>query len=214
MSVPHLFSCMQMESLPFPLHSTCSFTEAAYKKMSALNLKHKCLVQGSETVSEGTCYSLNHILETDKPPEYFEEFNVPDRVLAKHAWILDIVGPNSTRSCCFTKAYGHYVEGTGSVFSPALPHVIATAFEQRCSHSSESSGQLEVLRGLGMRYFTHREVARLMCFPDQTFNLPSDVTIRQSYRLLGNSINVHVTALLLLLMTVGDGTDCSSDTHP
>lgn len=202
-----------MESLPFPLHSTCSFTEAARKKMSALNLKHTCLVQGSQMVSEGTCYSLNHILEKDKPPEYFEHFNVPDRVLAKHAWILNIVGSNSTTTCCFTKAYGHYVEGTGSVFSPALPHVIATAFEQRCSHSPESSGQLEMLRGLGMRYFTHRELARLMCFPDQTFNLPSDLTIRQSYRLLGNSINVHVTALLILLITAGDVTDCSSDTY-
>ncbi|GFG32815.1 hypothetical protein Cfor_06321 [Coptotermes formosanus] len=203
-----------MESLPFPLHNICSFTVAAYEKMSALNLKHKSLVQGSQMTCEGTCYSLNHILETDKPPEYFEQFSVPDRVLTKHAWLLDIVGPNSTRSCCFTKAYGHYVEGTGSVFSPALPHVIASAYEQSRSHDPGSSGQLELLRGLGIRYFTHREVARLMCFPDQSFNLPSDVTIRQAYRLLGNSINVHITALLILLMTAGDSTVCSSDTQP
>jgi tRNA (cytosine38-C5)-methyltransferase len=203
-----------MESLPFPLHSTCSFTDAAYEKMSALNLKHKCLIHGSEMAPEGSCYCLHNILETDKPPKYFEQFNVPDKVLAKHAWLLDIVGPNSTRSCCFTKAYGHYVEGTGSVFSPALPHVITSAFEQSRSHVPESSEQLDLLRGLGMRYFTHREVARLMCFPEQSFNLPSDVTIRQSYRLLGNSVNVHVTALLILLMTAGDSTVYSSNTHP
>lgn len=197
-----------MESLPVPLNTACSFTGTIYEKMAALNSKHKCLVQGSPKTSEGTCYSLNHILETDKSPNYFEQFYVPDRVLRKYAWLLDIVGPHSTRSCCFTKAYGHYVEGTGSVFSPSSPDVIANAFQQSHLHSWDNGEQLELLRGLGLRYFTHHEVARLMCFPDQAFSLPSDVTIKQSYRLLGNSLNVHVVALLILLMTEGDNTAC------
>jgi tRNA (cytosine38-C5)-methyltransferase len=197
-----------MESLPVPLHSSCSFKDEARKKMSALNSKHKCLVEENQMSSEGTCYSLHHILEINKSLEYFEQFKVPDRVLGKHAWLLDIVGPNSTRSCCFTKSYGHYVEGTGSVFSPASSHMIMSAFEQSRSHVPGSCQQLELLRGLEMRYFTYREVARLMCFPDHGFSLPGDVTIKQSYRLLGNSINVHVVALLILLMTTGDSTVC------
>ncbi|XP_021935724.1 tRNA (cytosine-5-)-methyltransferase isoform X2 [Zootermopsis nevadensis] len=196
-----------MESLPVPLHTTSSFTDAAYE-MSALNSKHKCLVEENQMASEGTCYSLNHILEINKSLEYFEQFNVPDKILGKHAWLLDIVGPNSTRSCCFTKAYGRYVEGTGSVFSPTSPDIITNAFEQSRSHVPGSHEQLELLRGLAMRYFTHREVARLMCFPDQGFSLPNDVTIKQSYCLLGNSVNVHVVALLILLLTTGDNTVC------
>lgn len=199
---------MQMESLPVSLSTACSFRGTVYEKMSALNLKHKCLVQGDPKTSEGTCYSLNHILETNKSAKYFEQFYVPDRVLEKYAWLLDIVGPHSTRSCCFTKAYGHYVEGTGSVFSAASPDVIADAFEQSRSNSLGNSDWMELLRGLGLRYFTQCEVARLMCFPDQAFSLPSDVTIKQSYRLLGNSLNVHVVALLILLMTAGDNTMC------
>lgn len=197
-----------MESLPVPLNTACSFTGTTYEKMAALNSKHKCLVQGNPKTSEGTCYSLNHILETNKSPNYFEQFYVPDRVLEKYAWLLDIVGPYSTRSCCFTKAYGHYAEGTGSVFSSSSADVIASVFEQSRSHSRDSGEQVELLRGLEMRYFTHREVARLMCFPDQDFSLPSDVTIKQSYRLLGNSLNVHVVALLILLVTAGDNTVC------
>jgi tRNA (cytosine38-C5)-methyltransferase len=197
---------MQMESLPVSLHSACSVMGTIYEKMYTLNSKHKCLVEGSPKTSEGTCYSLNHILETNKSPKYYEQFYVPDRVLRKYAWLLDIVGPHSTRSCCFTKAYGHYVEGTGSVFSPSPPDAIAKAFEQSRSHYQCNSDRLELLRGLGLRYFTHSEVARLMCFPDQAFSLPSDVTIKQSYRLLGNSLNVHVVGLLILLMTAGDDT--------
>jgi tRNA (cytosine38-C5)-methyltransferase len=195
-----------MESLPVPLHSTSSFTDAVCEKMTVLNSKHKCLVEENEVASEKTCYSLNHILETKKVVEYFEQFNVPDKVLGKHAWLLDIVGSNSTRSCCFTKAYGQYVEGTGSVFCPASPDVITSAFEQSRSYVLGSCEQLELLRELGMRYFTPREVARLMCFPDQDFSLPGDITAKQSYRLLGNSVNVHVVALLILLMTTGDST--------
>jgi tRNA (cytosine38-C5)-methyltransferase len=37
-----------------------------------------------------------------------------DSILLKHAEVLDIVKASSVRSCCFTKAYGRYVEGTGA----------------------------------------------------------------------------------------------------
>ena len=34
-----------------------------------------------------------------------------DQLLSRYAKILDIVTPDSTRSCCFTKAYSHYYIG-------------------------------------------------------------------------------------------------------
>ncbi|KAG8252724.1 tRNA (cytosine-5-)-methyltransferase [Homalodisca vitripennis] len=62
--------------------------------------------------------SIADILETDDTEsEIFKEFLVPDKLL-KRAWVMDIITKESTRSCCFTKAYGHYVEGTGSIFCP------------------------------------------------------------------------------------------------
>ena len=36
-----------------------------------------------------------------------------DKILDKHAEVLDIVQNRSTQSCCFTKSYGKYAEGTG-----------------------------------------------------------------------------------------------------
>ncbi len=48
--------------------------------------------------------------------DYLEE-NAPedclleDKLLARYAKILDIVNRESTRSCCFTKAYSHYYIG-------------------------------------------------------------------------------------------------------
>ena len=52
--------------------------------------------------------------------DYLEE-SVPDdclledKLLARYAKILDIVNRESTRSCCFTKAYSHYYIGMESV---------------------------------------------------------------------------------------------------
>ena len=38
-----------------------------------------------------------------------------DKFLSKWGWVLDIVTPTSTRSCCFTKGYSVKAEGSGSV---------------------------------------------------------------------------------------------------
>ena len=47
----------------------------------------------------------------DRSPELY----LSNETLWKYGTLLDIVQPSSNRSCCFTKAYGHYIEGTGSV---------------------------------------------------------------------------------------------------
>ena len=48
------------------------------------------------------------------------EYLVPDKVLLKYAMAMDIVRPSCSRSCCFTRAYGHYAVGTGSVVQQCL----------------------------------------------------------------------------------------------
>ena len=55
---------------------------------------------------------------------------------------------------------------------------------------------VEALLPLKLRYFSPREVANLMCFPD-SFSIPADVTLRQSYKVLGNSLNVLVVSVLV-----------------
>jgi tRNA (cytosine38-C5)-methyltransferase len=47
--------------------------------------------------------------------DHYDTYLVPDKVLAKHSQVFDVVKPSSHRSCCFTKGYFHYAQGTGSV---------------------------------------------------------------------------------------------------
>ena len=54
---------------------------------------------------------------------------VPDNVLLRFSTIMDIVSSDATGSCCFTKAYGKYVEGTGSIYSPMCKNDVDVIFK-------------------------------------------------------------------------------------
>lgn len=110
--------------------------------------------------------------------------------------IIDIANPNETRSTTFTKAYGsRYIIGTGSFLQT-----------KRLDLQFEPDDQATLLT-LGLRYFTPMEIALLHAFPviDPTktlrvkhgFEFLPEITTAQQYRLLGNSLNVRVVALLL-----------------
>lgn len=145
-----------------------------------------------------TCFSLFHILEQENA-DYFSSFKLPDNILLKYACALDIVFPQSKHSCCFTKAYGHYVVGTGSVLSNESKEYVLSVAEKIKSRECESEKCLNLLHSLQLRYFTPLEIAKLMCFP-QDFSFPTFVKRKQRYRLLGNSINVHVVSILIKLL--------------
>lgn len=137
---------------------------------------------------------ISDYLEKDKPDEYFEDFLLSEKVLSKFALLLDIVTVHSERSCCFTKAYGHYAEGTGSVLKMAdIDDTEIFCKYRDLSNEKQKSQLLSVLR---LRYFTPREVANLHGFPTE-FCFPASVSVKQKYRLLGNSLNVHVVSELM-----------------
>ena len=52
------------------------------------------------------------------------------------------------------------------------------------------------LMAFRLRYFTAREISRLMGFPD-SFTFPPATSLKQQRRLLGNSLNVKVVAALM-----------------
>lgn len=158
----------------------------------------------ADSNQQPTC-KISTILESDVPDDTL----VPDDVLTKRVLVMDIIHPSQSRSMCFTKGYTHYTEGTGSAFTPlseAQSHSIFEAVKEidmdPNSKDSEVAQQrrLQLLRKVKLRYFTPREVARLMSFPEE-FEFPADTTNRQKYRLLGNSINVCVVGELLKLLT-------------
>lgn len=79
-------------------------------------------------------------------------------------------------------------QATGSVLQMNDSHVIDKCVDQM---DDETAAQFK------LRFFTPREVANLMCFPE-TFSFPPDVSTRQMYKLLGNSVNVKVVSWVLL----------------
>ncbi|CAF0849674.1 unnamed protein product [Adineta ricciae] len=97
------------------------------------------------------------------------EFELDDKQLKRGLHVCDIITCHAKRSFCFTKSYGKYFEGTGSLFRTETDRI---------------------------RYFTPKEIANLHCFP-QGYHFPEEITNRQAYALLGNSLNVFVIGVLL-----------------
>ena len=138
------------------------------------------------------CKVLSHYLE-EMHDDSLPPFLVPSKILSKYALALDIVQSSSLHSCCFTKGYGNYAVGTGSV----LQHSLGEKEFTSCFHEFKiSNGNVESLSDLNLRYFTPREVANLMCFPPH-FSFPSHLTVKQCYMALGNSLNVKVVSFLI-----------------
>lgn len=148
-------------------------------------------------------------LDTDAEDD-LTGYLLPDSLLEKRAQVLDIARSDSVRTMCFTKAYTHYTEGTGSVYCPSSKKDILAAFDFGKVTANPEEGLIR-LRSLRMRYFTPNEVARLMCFPVDVddehddanrFSFPKATTNRQKYRLLGNSINVFVVSELIRILFI------------
>lgn len=108
--------------------------------------------------------------------EYLEQDVGPEYYLhqeeLKYLPVMDVVNMYSKRSCCFTKGYSRLYQGTGSLIK---------------------------LDNEQIRLFTPKEVCNLMCFPPK-FKFPDEVTNRQRYKLLGNSVNVEVVSFVLKCM--------------
>ncbi|XP_035210068.1 tRNA (cytosine-5-)-methyltransferase-like isoform X2 [Stegodyphus dumicola] len=141
--------------------------------------------------------SVGHFLE-EKPEEYFSSFLISDDALLKHWTVFDMVNKSGTNSCCFTKAYRHYAQGTGSVLFSVEDSEVSDILS-RVTSTNVSEDKLALLKKLQLRYFTPKEIANIMCFPKQ-FDFPEDVTIRQRYKALGNSLNVFVAACVIQLL--------------
>ena len=54
-----------------------------------------------------------------------------------------------------------------------------------------------MLKELRLRYFSPSEICLLLGFPPE-FSFPDSVTLKQQYKVLGNSLSVSVVGLLVL----------------
>ncbi|NXP00158.1 TRDMT methyltransferase, partial [Certhia brachydactyla] len=145
--------------------------------------------------NDSSIQMLKDFLEEEN--EEMSQYFLPPKSLLRYAFLLDIVKPTCRRSTCFTKGYGHYVEGTGSVLQTAVDVQLESVFKHIDDLPEEE--KLMKLSTLKLRYFTPREIANLHGFPSE-FGFPEKVTVKQCYRLLGNSLNVHVVAKLISIL--------------
>eukprot|EP00250_Pteridium_aquilinum_P034079 c7002_g1_i1 orf=104-1327(+) len=180
---------------------------------------------GHEFRCDDVCTSLSEYLEEEqlfvdedkldkRDPSHFTEsyvaqldcngkklehnwFEVPDSLIDRWGDAFDVVTPNSKKCCCFTKSYGRFVKGTGS-FLATKQLTNGHGFEQLRDEGNACviTKTKSLLRQLGLRYFTPREIANLHSFPKK-FKFPDRITVKQRYALLGNSLSVAVVALLL-----------------
>ncbi|KAF9984079.1 tRNA (cytosine-5-)-methyltransferase [Mortierella antarctica] len=143
-----------------------------------------------------------------------QKYMIPDKTLLKYGKTFDIVKETTRRSCCFTKGYYHFVESTGSILQMAHELDTASVFIEAealkakpdsANPEEDNARALALLRTLHLRYFTENEVARLMGFPilEGKFSFPDTTSLKQRYRVLGNSINVKVVAKLIQYLLTG-----------
>uniref|UniRef100_A0A8C3K9T3 tRNA aspartic acid methyltransferase 1 n=1 Tax=Calidris pygmaea TaxID=425635 RepID=A0A8C3K9T3_9CHAR len=111
--------------------------------------------------NDSSIQMLKDFLEEEK--EEMSQYFLPPKSLLRYAFLLDIVKPTCRRSTCFTKGYGHYVEGTGSVLQTAVDVQLESVFKHIEELPEEE--KLVKLSTLKLRYFTPREIANLHGFP-------------------------------------------------
>lgn len=120
------------------------------------------------------CSKVSNYISDQTQPDCF----LPNDVLQKYFQVSDIKKPNDTMTNCFTKNYFRYVEGTGSLLQTKLIDIDMTHVEFDAQKYN-----------LGLRRFSPIEISKLFGFPhDFELNVP----IKDQYKLLGNSINIHV----------------------
>ncbi|KAM6278674.1 tRNA (cytosine(38)-C(5))-methyltransferase isoform 7-T8 [Spheniscus humboldti] len=111
--------------------------------------------------NDSSIQMLKDFLEEEN--EEMSQYFLPPKSLLRYAFLLDIVKPTCRRSTCFTKGYGHYVEGTGSVLQTAVDVQLESVF--KCIEELPEEEKLMKLSTLKLRYFTPREIANLHGFP-------------------------------------------------
>ncbi|XP_077978631.1 tRNA (cytosine(38)-C(5))-methyltransferase-like [Glandiceps talaboti] len=178
-----------METTPIVMPTQC-----CQNSCTCANVQLSVQCSGDSFTDKDEMKYIREFLEDEGKD--FSQYLVGEKILVRFGRLMDIVKPSCQRSCCFTKGYHHYVEGTGSVLQMNTQIDMAETFKKIFTLSDDDPNKIQLLSSLQLRYFTPREVASLMSFPHH-FNFPESTSLKQRYRLLGNSLNVHVVARLL-----------------
>jgi len=161
----------------------------------------------ADSSTSRTCASRT-IAEFLDPDLVTADWLLPEKVVGKHSAVLDVITAQFQRSCCFTAGYSKRYKGAGSV----LRTVAVTEAEEPAVASAIKAGvsaqYTESHANMQLRWLSPREVLNLHCFGPE-FKFPANLSRKQQYKLIGNSINVRCVERLLcrLLEQQEDGTE-------
>uniref|UniRef100_A0A8C5VN86 tRNA aspartic acid methyltransferase 1 n=1 Tax=Microcebus murinus TaxID=30608 RepID=A0A8C5VN86_MICMU len=142
----------------FDSSTQCSGKDAIlFKLETAEEIERK-----NQQDSDLSVQMLKDFLEDDID---MNQYFLPPKSLLRYALLLDIVKPTCRRSVCFTKGYGSYIEGTGSVLQTAEDVQIENIYKSLTNLSQEE--KITKLLMLKLRYFTPKEIANLLGFPPE-----------------------------------------------
>ena len=159
---------------------------------------------------------IEAFLDPALSPATLEQLRIPKKTReSSGAWCFDIVTPDQRRSSCFTHSYGKFIRGTGSILytgkiatnegeGDELPRAELFELADPQDRAYDESWSKRINWDDDMRYLSGTEIARLFGFPVdcasdgpvamRSFGFPSTCTMKQQWKLLGNSINVKVAS--------------------
>ena len=105
----------------------------AYQLYKGTSHAHEDVCQG-----ESSPLPLSHFCLPLSEQES-EKYLIPLKTVAKYISAMDIVTLADTHSCCFTKAYGHYIVGTGSILQQNMEVSLETCYSEYHKTLKEAS---------------------------------------------------------------------------
>ncbi|GKY95044.1 hypothetical protein MPSEU_000468700 [Mayamaea pseudoterrestris] len=167
-------------------------------------------IHAADAITEETIRRISDFLDPSLTATMATDLSVPANLFKNSAaWCFDIVSPEARRSACFTSGYGRFIRGTGSIlYQPLMTDdseqsqvfaaetlVLQDPNERKFQADWLKESKLDTRQ---LRYFSGTEMARLLGFSN-SFSFPSHVTLKQQWKLMGNSLNVCVAAKLIEL---------------
>ncbi|VDO31866.1 unnamed protein product [Onchocerca flexuosa] len=139
-----------------------------------------------KAIGEYLCDKANEDISLAILPEKVERFGN----------VMSFVIPDSLHSSCFTKSYYRYIAGTGPILLQFSNIIQDRELSSEQLRNFALHDNCKNLMHCQIRYFSWREIANLLGFP-RTFEKPPNISTKQMYHALGNSISVSGVALLI-----------------
>lgn len=96
---------------------------------------------------------------------------------------------------CFTSAYGRYIRGTGSILYDDDSCEMKLLTPEEREFNEDWAKDLDLSK---LRYFSGMELCRIFGFNDD-FSFPAGCSMKQQWKLVGNSLNVNLASRLVEL---------------